>query len=142
MLDRPNPISGDPKTLEGAPQQDGFLSFVGLEALPIRHALSIGELLAMFMEQGGKTLGAEGALSSIALTHLGYVAAGQLSDGTDGNAYHSSWVSTDGVNWTQIDTPGTPDGDGPDVLADGPGGVIGFAQYNGTSTPVGAWLLK
>lgn len=86
--------------------------------------------------------GAEGALSSIALTHLGYVAAGQLSGGTDGSAYHSSWVSTDGLNWTQIDTPGTPDGDGPDVLADGPGGVIGFAQYNGTSTPVGAWLLK
>jgi hypothetical protein len=86
--------------------------------------------------------GAEGALSSIALTHLGYVAAGQLSNGTDGTAYHSSWVSTDGANWTQIGTPGTPDGDGPDVLADGPGGVIGFAQYNGASTPVGAWLLK
>jgi len=86
--------------------------------------------------------GAEGSLNSIALTHLGYVALGQLSDGTDGNAYHSSWVSTDGINWTQVDTPSTPDGDGPDVLADGPGGVIGFALYNGASTPVGAWLLK
>ena len=86
--------------------------------------------------------GAEGSLSSIALTHLGYIALGQLSDGTDGNAYHSSWVSTDGVNWTQIDTPSTKDGDGPDVLADGPDGVIGFALYNGASTPVGAWLLK
>ena len=39
VLDRPNPISGDPKTIEGAPQQDGFLSFVGLESLPIRHAI-------------------------------------------------------------------------------------------------------
>jgi uncharacterized protein YbbC (DUF1343 family) len=65
VLDRPNPISGDPSTLEGAPQQDGFLSFVGLEALPIRHALSIGELLALFMEQDGKALGAEGALSVV-----------------------------------------------------------------------------
>lgn len=67
VLDRPNPISGDPKTVEGAPQQDGFLSFVGFEALPIRHALSIGELLAMFLEKDGKTLGAEGALSVVSM---------------------------------------------------------------------------
>ncbi|HEY4102690.1 MAG TPA: DUF1343 domain-containing protein [Polyangiaceae bacterium] len=67
VLDRPNPISGDPKTLEGAPQQDGFLSFVGLESLPIRHALSIGEMLAHFLERDGKTLGAEGALSVVPL---------------------------------------------------------------------------
>jgi uncharacterized protein YbbC (DUF1343 family) len=65
VLDRPNPISGDPSTLEGAPQQEGFLSFVGLEALPIRHALSIAELLAQFMERDGKPLGAEGALSVV-----------------------------------------------------------------------------
>ncbi len=86
--------------------------------------------------------GAEGSLSAIAATHLGYVAVGQLSDGTDGSAYRSSWVSTDGLSWTQLDTPNTPDGDGPDVLTDGPGGVIGFALYNGTSVPAGAWLLK
>jgi uncharacterized protein YbbC (DUF1343 family) len=67
VLDRPNPISGDPTTLEGAPQQDGFLSFVGLEALPIRHALSIGELVAQFMERDGKALGAEGALSVVSM---------------------------------------------------------------------------
>ena len=36
VLDRPNPISGDPATLEGAPQRDGFLSFVGLEPLPLQ----------------------------------------------------------------------------------------------------------
>jgi uncharacterized protein YbbC (DUF1343 family) len=65
VLDRPNPLSGDPSTLEGAPQQDGFLSFVGLEPLPIRHALSIGELLAHFMELGGSALGAAGALSVV-----------------------------------------------------------------------------
>jgi hypothetical protein len=86
--------------------------------------------------------GAQGSVSTVAATHLGYVAVGQLSDGTDGSAYHSSWVSIDGLNWTQLDTPSTKDGDGPDVLADGPGGVIGFALYNGASTPVGAWLLK
>lgn len=65
VLDRPNPISGDPSTLEGAPQQEGYLSFVGLEPLPIRHALSIGELLAHFIERDGKALGAEGALSVV-----------------------------------------------------------------------------
>jgi uncharacterized protein YbbC (DUF1343 family) len=65
VLDRPNPISGDPSTLEGAPQQEDFLSFVGLEALPIRHALTVGELLALFLERDGKVLGADGALSIV-----------------------------------------------------------------------------
>jgi len=65
VLDRPNPISGDPGTLEGAPQQEGFLSFVGLESLPIRHALTIGEILALFIERDQKTLGADGALSVV-----------------------------------------------------------------------------
>ncbi len=65
VLDRPNPISGDPATLEGAPQQEGFLSFVGLESLPIRHALTIGEILAQFLERDGKALGTEGALSVV-----------------------------------------------------------------------------
>jgi len=63
VLDRPNPISGDPSTLEGAPQEPGFLSFVGLEPLPVRHALTLGEILALFFERDGHALGAEGALS-------------------------------------------------------------------------------
>ncbi len=65
VLDRPNPISGDPATLEGAPQQDGFLSFVGLEPLPIRHALTVAELLAHFAERDGWPLGPDGALSVV-----------------------------------------------------------------------------
>jgi uncharacterized protein YbbC (DUF1343 family) len=63
VLDRPNPISGDPSTLEGTPQEPGFLSFVGLEPLPVRHALTLGEILALFFERDGHALGAEGALS-------------------------------------------------------------------------------
>lgn len=63
VLDRANPISGDPASLEGAPQREGFLSFVGLEPLPIRHALTIGEILAQFFERDGHALGPEGALS-------------------------------------------------------------------------------
>lgn len=65
VLDRPNPISGNPQTLEGVPQSEGFLSFVGLEPLPIRHALTVGEILAMFLERDGHPLGAEGALSVV-----------------------------------------------------------------------------
>ncbi|MCK6588329.1 MAG: DUF1343 domain-containing protein, partial [Polyangiaceae bacterium] len=48
ILDRPNPISGDPASVEGATQKPGFLSFVGLEPIPIRHALTIGEIVAHF----------------------------------------------------------------------------------------------
>jgi uncharacterized protein YbbC (DUF1343 family) len=63
VLDRANPISGDPASIEGAPQREGFLSFVGLEPLPIRHGLTLGEILAQFMERDGHALGPEGALS-------------------------------------------------------------------------------
>lgn len=65
VLDRPNPISGDPASLEGKPQAEGFTSFVGLEPLPIRHALTIGEILATFAERDGLALGPEGALSIV-----------------------------------------------------------------------------
>jgi uncharacterized protein YbbC (DUF1343 family) len=63
VLDRPNPISGDPAVVEGAPQRDGFLSFVGLEPFPIRHSLTLGEMLAQIFERDGHVLGPEGALS-------------------------------------------------------------------------------
>jgi uncharacterized protein YbbC (DUF1343 family) len=66
VLDRPNPISGDPETLEGKPQDDDFTSFVGLEPLPIRHAMTIGEILAHFFERDGHALGPQGALSVVA----------------------------------------------------------------------------
>jgi uncharacterized protein YbbC (DUF1343 family) len=70
VLDRPNPISGDVALLEGAPQKEGFLSFVGLEPLPIRHSMTLGEIIAHFFERDGKTLGQEGALSVV--TVLGW----------------------------------------------------------------------
>jgi len=65
VLDRPNPISGDPSTVEGALQSEGFLSFVGLEPMPIRHALTVGEILARLFERDGHALGPEGALSVV-----------------------------------------------------------------------------
>jgi len=65
VLDRPNPISGNPATLEGTPQKEGYLSFVGLEPLPVRHAMTIGELIAHFCERDGLLLGQESAVSII-----------------------------------------------------------------------------
>ncbi len=46
VLDRPNPIGGGKDTLEGRVQDARFCSFVGLEPIPIRHALTLGEIVA------------------------------------------------------------------------------------------------
>ncbi len=43
VLDRPNPI-GD--AVEGRSQRAAFRSFVGLEPIPIRHGLTLGEIVA------------------------------------------------------------------------------------------------
>lgn len=66
VLDRPNPISGDPNSVEGAPQLPGFTSFVGLESIPIRHAMTVGELLVHFFARDGHPLGPDGAISIVA----------------------------------------------------------------------------
>lgn len=42
ILDRPNPING--KTLEGPVLEPKYCSFVGLQRLPIRHGMTIGEI--------------------------------------------------------------------------------------------------
>jgi uncharacterized protein YbbC (DUF1343 family) len=45
VLDRPNPIGADPRMIEGKAQAQGFCSFVGLEPIPIRHGLTLGEIV-------------------------------------------------------------------------------------------------
>jgi len=45
VLDRPNPINGT--TVEGPLLDEGFLSFVGLYPLVMRHGMTIGEILSM-----------------------------------------------------------------------------------------------
>lgn len=57
LLDRPNPISGARRFVEGRSQQPGFLSFVGLESIPVRHSLTIGEVVALFAKRNGIGLG-------------------------------------------------------------------------------------
>lgn len=42
ILDRPNPING--VTVEGEINQKGYTSFVGLHPLPVRHAMTLGEM--------------------------------------------------------------------------------------------------
>lgn len=44
VLDRPNPLGGT--VVEGRLPEEGFLSFVGLEPVPIRHGLTLGEVVA------------------------------------------------------------------------------------------------
>ena len=68
ILDRPNPLSGHPDSIEGLPQHPDFLSFVGLESIPIRHAMTLGELVSLFIEKDGLSLGTEGALSIVGVT--------------------------------------------------------------------------
>ena len=46
FLDRPNPLGSDPQVIEGKNQEDAYRSFVGLEPLPIRHGLTLGEVVA------------------------------------------------------------------------------------------------
>jgi uncharacterized protein YbbC (DUF1343 family) len=65
LLDRPNPIGGSAAQVEGATQKPGFLSFVGLEPVPIRHALTVGEIVALFAERDGLSLGESGALAVV-----------------------------------------------------------------------------
>jgi uncharacterized protein YbbC (DUF1343 family) len=65
LLDRPNPIGGLASQVEGAMQRPGFLSFVGLEPLPIRHSLTVGEILALFAQRDGLPLGLDGALGVV-----------------------------------------------------------------------------
>jgi len=65
VLDRPNPIGGLAVRVEGVTQRDGFLSFVGLEPVPIRHSLTVGEMLALCAEREGLPLGADGALAVV-----------------------------------------------------------------------------
>jgi uncharacterized protein YbbC (DUF1343 family) len=51
VCDRPNPIGG--VDVEGPMLEDGFQSFVGQYAIPMRHGMTIGELARLFNEHFG-----------------------------------------------------------------------------------------
>ena len=49
VLDRPNPIGG--RDVEGPALRPGFESFCGMHDLAVRHAMTVGELAALFREE-------------------------------------------------------------------------------------------
>jgi uncharacterized protein YbbC (DUF1343 family) len=51
VCDRPNPIGG--VQMEGPVLEDGFQSFVGQYPIPMRHAMTIGELALLFNQHFG-----------------------------------------------------------------------------------------
>lgn len=51
VCDRPNPLGGD--VIEGAPQLEAERSFVGLECVPVRHGMTLGEMVAWRAEVEG-----------------------------------------------------------------------------------------
>jgi uncharacterized protein YbbC (DUF1343 family) len=51
VLDRPNPLGGD--VVEGNVIDPGYLSFVGLHPLAVRHGMTAGELALLFAEERG-----------------------------------------------------------------------------------------
>lgn len=80
VLDRPNPLG---RGVEGRTQERGFTSFVGWEPVPVRHGLTVGEVVAAFARQGGLSLGPDGAVGVV--TVAGW-------DGTRGAALDRPWV--------------------------------------------------
>jgi uncharacterized protein YbbC (DUF1343 family) len=68
VLDRPNPIGGAVFAIEGRRQERAYCSFVGLEPIPVRHGLTLGEIVAWRAEvehvpaEGLRVLGVAGAL--------------------------------------------------------------------------------
>jgi uncharacterized protein YbbC (DUF1343 family) len=46
VLDRPNPLGGDVSWIEGRRPERAYCSFVGLEPIPVRHSLTLGEIVA------------------------------------------------------------------------------------------------
>lgn len=79
ILDRPNPISGDLASVEGRAPSAGFFSFVGLESIPVRHAMTLAEVVALFAHRDGLTLGRDEALAVVDLV------------GWDRQAYADAW---------------------------------------------------
>jgi hypothetical protein len=81
------------------------------------------------------------AVTDLVLSDRGYVAVGAESR-EGGGARHETWVSDDGVAWTQLPQAERPQFDyGPRLVADGPAGVVGISGSRAAGEQV-AWLLR
>ncbi len=65
VLDRPNPIGGTFASVEGRSQRSGFLSFVGLEPIPVRHSLTLGEIVAEMCAREGVNVSPDGQVQIV-----------------------------------------------------------------------------
>lgn len=79
VLDRPNPLSGNPIYLEGRPQESDYCSFVGLLPLPIRHCMTLAEILVSVFSAEDRHLGKDGVLSVVSC------------EGWERNRFADSW---------------------------------------------------
>jgi uncharacterized protein YbbC (DUF1343 family) len=70
VLDRPNPIGGDPSSVEGRRQARETCSFVGLEPIPVRHGLTLGEIVAWRAEVEGIARDAVGVVGVSGLERM------------------------------------------------------------------------
>lgn len=73
VLDRPNPIGGS--KIEGAPQLAPLRSFVGLRSVPVRHGLTIGEIVEDAARDEGlrcvRTVKMQGWTRAMRFSHTG-----------------------------------------------------------------------
>jgi uncharacterized protein YbbC (DUF1343 family) len=121
LLDRPNPLG---RAVEG--RENRIRSFVGLEPLPVRHGLTVGEIVALFLARDGLPLGPDGALSLV----------------------ETRGVSDDGWGWDRPFVPTSPNMPTLDTALVYPGGCLlegtNLSEGRGTTRPfelVGApWL--
>ena len=118
VLDRPNPLGG--LVVEGAPQRPGYLSFVGLHALPVRHGLTIAEILSWALREEG--------VDPDALTVVGM----------KGWKRSMLWADT-GLLWV-MPSPNMPT---PNTALVYPGGCLiegtTFSEGRGTTRPFEIW---
>jgi len=118
ILDRPNPLGGE--IVEGAPQRDGYRSFVGLYEVSPRHGMTIGEIARMVREREGLE---EDALGVVAMR--GWVRA-------------TTWEGT-GLPWV-FPSPNMPT---PDTARVYPGGCLlegtTLSEGRGHTRPFEVW---
>jgi uncharacterized protein YbbC (DUF1343 family) len=118
VLDRPNPLGG--ARVEGAPQRQGYLSFVGLYPVAVRHGLTIAELMRWVCDR----------------EHIDREVLHVVS--MDGWARSMEWKDT-GLPWV-MPSPNMPT---PDTAAIYPGGCLiegtRFSEGRGTTRPFELW---
>ncbi len=89
VLDRPNPIGG---RVEGPVLEPQFASFIGLQPIPVRHGMTVGELARLFNGEGW--LG-DGLVADLTVVPLR-------------NWHHELWYDETGLTFTPT-SPNMPD---------------------------------